>query len=154
MFETPVDALYVWVGLALVGLVALGVALALPAAAPPDAVGLADTVDAAAGSEYPATARFRTTAEAARIGPDRVGLRNEGGRTAATLVADAVPARDGRLARVLHGADPRRVFDSRATFEAAIADARGAEPRWHETDGTFVVRRLSWGGLDVTLVGD
>lgn len=154
MFETPVDALYVWVGLALASLAALGLAIQVPTTAPPDAAGLADTVDATAASDYPATAAFPSTAEEARIGPDRVALRNDGGRAAATLVADAVPARDGRLERVLHGTSPRRVFDSRAAFEAAIADARRAEPRWQPTDGTVVVRRLSWGDLDVTLVGD
>ena len=154
MFETPVDALYVWAGLAVVSLVTLGIAVQTPRAAPPDAAEFADTVDAVGASEYPATAEHPSRATAARIGPDRVALRNDGGRASATLVVEAVPARNGRLERVLHGADPRREFDSRASFERAVETARGAEPRWHSTDGTFVVRHLSWGDLDVTLVGD
>lgn len=154
MLETPVDALYVWTGIALASLAALGLAVQLPTAAPPDADGLADTVDAVAASDYPATAEFPSRADQARIGPDRVALRNDGGSAAATLVADVVPARNGPLERVLHGADPRRVFDSRAAFAAAIVDARRAESRWRPTDGTLVVRRLSWGDRDVTLVGD
>jgi hypothetical protein len=154
MFETPVDAVYVWVGLGVASVTALGLAVQLPTTAPPDATGLADTVDATATSEYPATAEFPSTAEAARIGSQRVTLRNDGGSATATVVATVVPARSGRLAAVLHGADPRRVFDSRAAFRAAVEAAPDAQPRWRETDGTFVVRRLSWGETDVTLVGD
>jgi len=154
MFETPVDALHVWVGLALAGVVALGVAVQLPTERPPDAAGVADTVDAVATSEYPATGAYRSRAETVRVGVDRVWLRNDGGRTAATLVTDVVPARSDDLRGVLHGADPREVYDSRTAFETALATARDGEARWRETDGRIVVRRLTWGDLDVTLVGD
>jgi len=153
MFETPADALYVWVGLSLVSLAAVGVAVQLPTAAPPDAVGLAETVDAVAESDYPATAEYPSRADRVRIGTDRVWLRNDGGRTAATLVADAVPARTDRLRRVLHGADPEQEYESRAAFETALREAREADAEWRRTDGTVVVRRLYWGDRGVILVG-
>ena len=153
MFETPADALYVWVGLSLASLAAVGVAVQLPTTAPPDAAGLADTVDAVAASDHPATAEYHTRADRVRVGTDRVWLRNDGGRTAATLVGDAVPARTDRLRDVLHGADPERLYESRAAFETALREAREADPQWRHTDGTVVVRRVYWGDRGVTLVG-
>lgn len=154
MFETPVDAVYVWVGLALASVAALGVAVQLPTERPPDAAGVADTVDAVVTSEYPATGAYRSRAETLRLDTRRVWLRNDGGRTAATFVSGVVPARSERLRQVLHGADPRRVYDSRKGFTAALRDARREEAKWRETNGRVVVRRLTWGDLDVTLVGD
>ncbi len=154
MFETPVDAVHVWVGLALAGVAALGVAVQLPTERPPDAAGVADTVDAVATSEYAATGAYRSRADAVRLDTRRVWLRNDGGRTAATFVTGVVPARSERLRRVLHGADPRRVYDSRAAFAAALGEARRTEGEWRETDGRIAVRRLTWGDLGVTLVGD
>ncbi len=154
MFETPVDALYVWVGLALASVAALVVAVQLPTERPPDAAGVADTVDAVATSEYPATGAYQSRADAVRLETHRVGVRNDGGRTAATFVTGVVPVRGERLRRVLHGANPRKVFDSRTAFAAAVRDARGTGTEWRETDGRIVVRRLTWGDLDVTLVGD
>jgi len=154
MFETPVDALHVWVGLALASVAALGVAVQLPTERPPDASGVADTVDAVATGEYPATGAYRSRADRVRLGDRRVWLRNDGGRTAATFVTGVVPARSERLQRVLHGADPRRVYDTREAFTAALREARRTEGEWRETDGRIVVRRLTWGDTDVTLVGD
>jgi|APHM01.1.fsa_nt_gi hypothetical protein len=154
MFETPVDAVYVWVGLALTSVAALGVAVQLPTERPPDAAGVADTVDTVATSEYPATGAYRSRAETVRLGTRRVWLRNDGGRTAATFVSGVVPTRSERLQQVLHGANPRRVYDSRREFTTAVHDARQADAKWRETDGRVVVRRLTWGDLDVTLVGD
>lgn len=37
MFEVPVDALYAWLGVAAVSVAVLGVVVALPTTAPPDA---------------------------------------------------------------------------------------------------------------------
>ena len=39
MFEAPLDAWYVWLGLAAVSATAVGVVAGLPAAPPPDAAG-------------------------------------------------------------------------------------------------------------------
>ncbi len=154
MFETPLDALPVWVGLTTVSLLALGVAAQFPTTAPPDAVGVADAIDAVAVGDYPTTAEIPSSATRVHLGPDRVRLENDGGRSAATLATGVVPARESRLQRVLHGADPDRVFDSPAAFETTLASARTTTPEWQETDGTLVVRRLTWGGVNVTLVGD
>ncbi|WP_435361294.1 DUF7283 family protein [Haloarchaeobius sp. DFWS5] len=157
MFDVPMDAWYCWLGVAAVGLVVAGVAVELPTTAPPDATGVAATVDAVAGATYPSTAEHPVDADAARLGPHRLGLRNDGGTAHARFAfAPVVPVGDGGpLARVATGAHPRQVFDSPAAFQRA-ADRRiasvGEDPRWRPVDGRIVVRQVHWEGVRVTLV--
>ncbi len=151
---TPIDAWYVWLGLAAASAATLGVASNLPVAPPPDASGAAETADHVAASQYNSTGEHPIgNANAVRIGGDTLSLRGPGG------VADAefgygpvTPATDGKLARALRGEPPERLFDSPAAFDDAAADARDTEPEWHETD-RFTVRRVTWEDVDVTVAG-
>jgi hypothetical protein len=156
MFDTPIDAWYVWLGLSAASLAVLGVATSLPAAPAPDAAGAAETVDRIAAAEYEATATRALRAREIRLGSRRIGLRSEVGTAHATFAFRIVPV-DGaaRLDRLLHGAPPRGVFASRAAFERAVVAARQSEAgtRWRPAGRALVVRRLSWAGVDVTLVG-
>jgi hypothetical protein len=155
MFDTPVDTWYLTVGVALAGVAFFGVATDLPTHAPPDTAAAADTVDAVAASEAPGTAEHPISADRVLIGSDRIALRGDGGTGHATFDHGPVtPVSDGtQLEAVLEGADPSQAFTSQTDFKRAVADARDREPTWESTDGRIVVRNVSWGGPNVTLVG-
>jgi hypothetical protein len=155
MFDTPIDAWYAWLGLSVASLAVFGVVTAFPTAPAPDAAAVAGTIDRIATADYDATASRDLDATAIRLGPRRIGLRNDAGAAHATLAYPVVPVRDdARLARVLRGTPPGTAFPSTAAFERAVTTARerGREPRWRPAGGRLTVRRLG-GGVDVTLVG-
>lgn len=155
MFDVPVDGWYAWIGLAVASVVVLGTAASLPIVPPPDAAGVADTVDRAASAEYGATATHPLDADAVRLGPRRIGLRNDAGTTHAAFgFGPVTPVRVGmQLDRVLDGAPPGAAFESGEAFRQAVIAARSRDPRWRPVDGPLVVRRVSWEGVDATLVG-
>jgi hypothetical protein len=154
MFDVPVDAWYAWVGLAIAGVALLGVVTSLPTEPPPDAAGLADTVDGAAGVRH-ATAEHPVDADAIRLRPQGVGLRNAAGTTHATFAfGNVTPVRHGtRLHAVLLGAPPASRFGSPGELARACAEARRREATWRPVEGPVVVRHVTWEGTDVTLVG-
>lgn len=154
MFTVPVDAWYVWIGLTVFGLAAFGAASAIPSTPPPDADGAAETVDAVAASQYAALGEHPVSrADEARLGSDSLSLRGPGGTAHASFgYGSVVPATEGDLERVLLGDPPGRVYEDPAAFTTAVDAALDAEPQWKPVDG-LVVRRVSWEGVDVTLVG-
>lgn len=153
MFGTPIDAWYVWVGVAAVTIALCGAVLSLPLRPAPDAAGAADTVDAVAAGERPATAEHPLDAAAIRLGPHRLAMRSPAGTARAEFAFGPVtPVSDDRLRRVLHGAHPAEVYDSREAFRQAVVDARATEPTWEPVERTLVVRRVYWGEFGVTLV--
>jgi hypothetical protein len=155
MFDVPVESTYVWFGLALVGVATLGLALEVPAAPPPEAAELARTVDRVAASPYEATASHPLAASRLRLGPERVGLDGPGGPAHAAFAYDSVvPATaSDDLTAVLRGEPPSRVFETRGAFRRAIEAARAADPRWQPAPDRVLVRRVSWGDVNGTLVG-
>jgi hypothetical protein len=154
MFDAPVDAWYVWIGVALASTAAVGIAASLPRAPPPDAAGVADTVDSVAATDRSATAGHPLAAERVKIGPYRVWLRNGSATGHATFAYGPVTPvrRDTALWDVLRGTPPETAFGSPAAFSRAVAAARDRTPRWRSTD-ELTVRTVSWEGVDVTLVG-
>jgi len=74
MFEINLDATYAWLGLALVSVATAGIATALPASPPPDANGVAHTIDSVADREYPATAEHGLAAARIRLTTQSVAL--------------------------------------------------------------------------------
>lgn len=155
MFDVPVDALYVWLGVATASLVAFGVAVALPAASPPDAAGAARAADAVAVGPPGAEGSHALAAERIELGPHRVGLAGPGGRAHATFSYGPVtPASgDGRLERVLGGERPHAVFDSRSAFATAVRPPAEPDPEWEPAPDRLRIRRVSWGEVNATLVG-
>jgi len=161
MLDAPVDVWYAWLGLAIAGTVTLGVASGLPSAPPPDASGVARTVDTVAVASAPAAARHRlgsgATEVAVRVTTHGVSLRSDGGSASAEFAsASVVPVERGdRLAGVALGDPPGRAFATPAAFAEAVATAREAgEPAnatW-SAGRTLHVRHVSWGETDVTLV--
>jgi hypothetical protein len=155
MFDVPVDAWYVYLGLAVASGATVTLAGAMPAAAPPDATGAARTVDSVAASQHASVGSHPLAdADAIRVGADTLSLRGPGGTTHAGLgYGPVVLAPEGTsLGRVLRGEPPEQVFASPARFERAVDDRRAADPRWHRTE-RLLVRRATWEGIDVVLVG-
>jgi hypothetical protein len=154
MFDAPVDAWYIWLGLGTVSVAVAGVAVGLPSAAAPDAAGVAERIDTVAASPYEAADTIRLDATELRLGSTRVSLRGDGGTSHATLAyGPVVPVGDGPLDRVLRGTSPSAVFDSRVEFERAVSRARAADHAWRPAPARLHVRRVSWGDVDATLVG-
>lgn len=155
MFEVPLDAWYVWIGLAAVSSATLGVVGALPSAVPPDAAGSAQTVDSVAASDHAAVGKHPlSNAEAVRIGADSISLRGPGGTAHAAFSYGPVTpvSSDSALEPVLRGTPPGAVFETPRAFQRASTRARETEPRWKATD-RLVVRRVSWEGTHAVLVG-
>ncbi|WP_096394046.1 hypothetical protein [Halorubrum trapanicum] len=166
MFETHLDATYAWLGLAVVSVAAVGVAASFPASPPPDADGVARTIDSVADGEYPATAEHGITAERLRLAEGSVSLGDDRETARATLDAPRITpvirpdagmtpnaTTDPRLRRVLDGAPPDAAFDDPAAFAAAAERARAADAAWMPAPERVTVRRVHYGGVRVTLVG-
>ncbi|SDJ19061.1 hypothetical protein SAMN05216226_10149 [Halovenus aranensis] len=171
-FEAPVDAWYVWFGVAVASLAITGVALSLPTQPPPDAAQAANAIDRVAGSTQVATATVNHAAEEVRLGTSRISMRNDGGTVHATLafgpvtpvtaVGDAT-ARHA-LQSMLHGTPPAEVL-GRTSFDAlteselqqAVASARERRrnrgPQWRQTSGRLRVHSVHLDGELVVLVG-
>ncbi|WP_255150675.1 DUF7283 family protein [Halorarius halobius] len=156
MFETTVDAWYVWLGVSLAGAAAFGVAASLPTTAPPDATAAARVVDGVADSRYAATGEAPLSrATEIRLSPAGIGLRGAAGAAHASFRAESVTpvGRDERLRRVLDGARPGDAFAGPESFRAATRSARARAPAWRPAPETLRVRHVTWRGIDVTLVG-
>ena len=155
MFDVPVDAWYAWLGLSLASVAVFGVAGAIPASPPPDAAAVADTIDRVAGDTHPATAEHPLDAREIRLTPRGIHLRADAGTAHATFAFGPItPVReDSDLRAVLYGTPPERVFDSKRAMKQAVVDARSAGGDWRPVERTLVVRRLTWRGYGVTLVG-
>ncbi|ELZ91815.1 hypothetical protein C440_15924 [Haloferax mucosum ATCC BAA-1512] len=154
MLDAPLDSLYTWTALSVAATVLLGTVVGLPTTPAPDASGVADTVDGVAVAEYDTTAEQPLTADSVRLGPKRIGLRNDGGTAHATFafgpITPATP--DSPLGSVAMGANPTAVFDSPADFAAAADAARHRKATWRSAAESLVVRHVTWEETDVTVV--
>lgn len=169
-FEAPVDAWYVWIGVAIVAAGLFAVVTSLPSNPPPDANEAVNTIDEVAGNPYPADARYEHDATEVRIGVQEVSLRNDAGTNRATVrygpmtPLDAVDGVANRSAvcRILDGESPTQVVKSIDAIEngrqlrvaAATArtsvETRGAN--WRHADGTVRVRKVFLDGEPVVFV--
>ena len=153
MLGPPTDSPALYAGLVVAAAALLAVAGSLPTRPAPDAAGVADTVDRIAVADGPATASHDHAAEAVRLRPSGIAMRNDGGVARATFAfGPVVPVGNGSLAAVLAGTAPESVFDDRAAFRAAVDAARERAARWVPSD-RITVTGVSWDGDRVTLVG-
>lgn len=154
MFDVPVDATYVWFGVGAVSLAVFGVAVGLPSAAPPDAAAAADAVDAVAVGPPGAVDDHELQADRLRLGSARIALESDGGRAHATFAYPVTPAvSDDGLERVLDGDRPPSLFTSPAAFAETAAAARERNSDWRPAPDRLTARRITWGDVNVTLVG-
>lgn len=155
MLDTPVDVTYLWVGVAVASLAAVGVAVSLPTTTPPDPQPVAATVDTVATSPHEATGQHPLDATELRLDSQQVGLRNDGAAAHAEFRHGPMTPVSGNasLDAVLHGTPPDRAFDDRQAFRDAVRRAQNRTGEWAKVDGPLVVRQVTWGEFDVTLVG-
>jgi hypothetical protein len=154
-FEAPVDAWYVWLGVAMVSVAVAGVALAFPTTPPPDANAAANAVDNVAGDPYGGTASYEHDGNEYWVGLNQFALKNDGGVSQASVrfgeVAPVWP--DSGLRSVLDGEDPKVVFDSEADFESAVETAQQEGfQNWYPASGTLRAKTVIWGDNRVTLI--
>lgn len=167
-FEAPVDAWYVWLGVALVSVALIGVAVQLPSQPPPDAAKAANTIDTVASNSHQAAANYKHDAEVVKIDTQRVALRNNGGTERATIAFGPMTplsaiddeSKRGVLDRILSGERPANVlheypFDSDALLDEVAKTRKrlgdeGVE--WRPADGTLRVRKIDLGGESLLLV--
>lgn len=153
MIGPPVDSAALHAGLVVAAAAFLAVAGTLPASPTPDAAGVADTVDAVAAGDAPASATHEHGADTVRLRSHGVAMRNDGGTARATFAfGPVVPVGNGALRRILNGELPRSVFADRDAFRDAVEAARERESEW-VTSAEIAVREVSWDGYRVTLVG-
>jgi hypothetical protein len=154
VFDPPLDAWFVWLGCSTVAAAALAAALALPTAPPPAADAAADTVDGVAATSMPARAHHPLAADAVRVTPSTLALRDDGRVARAPFDFGPVTPvpEDGPLATVLAGAPPESAFGDPGALLAAAAEARDRPADW-ESAGKLRVRTVTWGETRVTLVG-
>ena len=153
MFETHVDTLYVWVAVGAVSVAVFGVVTQLPTAAPPDGAATVQTIDEVATSPPGSVATRELDAEEWSLTTRQVGLRSDGGTVHETLLRPIVPATNASLVAVLDGVRPSTVFEDGAAFANATDRATTNGTRWRPAPDRMTVRRVAWGGVDVTLVG-
>lgn len=144
-----------WLGTALVATTLLGLALQLPSGVPARAGTVAETIDTVAAAPHPSAARHPLDAGAVRIQPTKIALRTPTGVSHATLgFGPITPAPPGSsLGQVLRGTPAHKVFAEPAALEQAAARSRNATVSWQDAGHALLVRRVTWGGVNVTLVG-
>lgn len=155
MFDAPIDAWYVWLGVAAASLVVAGVALSAHTTPAPATGSVADTVDATAAEPYGATGVHPIRADAVWLSTHQITLERDDATASAAFEAGPVtpvtPETD--LWKVLTGAPPEQVFDSPDAFHDAIEQAQAREPAWRTPTNRLVVRSLVWDDVETTLVG-
>jgi len=155
MFDTLADVPPLLVALSLASATLLGVALAAKPDVQSRAAPLADTVDAVASADHESAESRDLAVDEVRITPHAIEVRDGADTSrAAYAYGPVVPVRrDTVLWRVLHGASPADTFDDERAFERAVATARDRDAAWRRDRQQLTVRRVTWRGVDVTLVG-
>lgn len=154
MFGLPAETTWVWVGLTLASAAMLTVVLGVPTAAP-DADRAATAIEDVAVSEHGGEATIELRADEIRLGPDRVGLRSDGGSAHADIrYGTIIPVPpDSKLERVLEGHPPETVFFRPATFQKAAVNARLGTHEWRTAGDRLTIKRVQYGEVSGVLVG-
>jgi len=155
MFDTLADAPPVVVALSLVSTALFGVALAAQPSPPPRADALAETVDTVAAADYPGVETRALDADAVRITTGDISVRVDGTTAHVDFAyGPVVPVRrDTALWAVLQGVPPDDAFEGTLAFASAAVEARQRDANWRQDRAQLTVRRVTWRGVDVTLVG-
>ncbi|WP_324663120.1 DUF7283 family protein [Haloarcula sediminis] len=153
MFDTNVDTAYVWVAVGAVSVAVLGVVTQLPTSAPPDGAAAAVMIDEVATGPPGSVAARELHASEWSLTGRQLGLRSESGTVHETLLCPVVPAVDTSLTAVLDGKRPSAVFGSPDEFRQATENATVDREQWRPAPERLTARRVTWGGVDVTLVG-
>lgn len=151
----PIDVPVLWLGTAIVTASLIGISLQLPTVTPARAGSVAETIDGIAAAPYPSSATHPLTVDAIRLRPHRIALRTPNGVSHATLgFGPVTPVTAGsKLDQVLRGTRASAIFESPRKLQEYAESARNRTAHWLEPTDSLIVRRVSWGGVDVVLVG-
>jgi hypothetical protein len=155
VFDAPADVPPLLVALSLVSATLAGVAVAASPDPAPRVDRLADSVDAVAAADAASTETVRLDADAVRVTERSLVVRTDD-ETARTEFAygPVVPVRENTaLWRVLAGEPPSTVFDSSTDLRNTATAAAALPARWRRDPAELTARRVTWRGVDVTLVG-
>lgn len=153
MLGPPIDAWYVWIGVSMVSLAVLGVAVVVTPEPPSRATPAAETIEAVAASRAPASATSPIDADRVLVSEYRLVIDGDDRETVTIDHGRMTPAQRGtELRRVALGASPSALFESVTAFQDAIEAARDEQRRIEPADDQLIVRKCSYGGMDVTLV--
>ncbi len=113
-FEAPVDAWYVYLGVALTSMVFAGIALSLPSTPPPDAQQAANSIDGATGSEYTASATYEHDAATVTVDHETITMANDHGESHASVSYGSVVPVNGydRLENITKGQSVDAAFEA------------------------------------------
>jgi hypothetical protein len=159
-FEAPMDGWYTWVAVALVSVGLAGVAVSLPDEPPPDADRAAGVLDRVGASEYEAATTLDHDAEAVRLGPERIAMRNSGGVDRARVSFGPVvpvytlaltPAQRTSLNGVLAGERTLSV-DLEEALEDGLSALETTTGEWRPATGTLRARAVEIGNRRMVLV--
>jgi hypothetical protein len=155
VFDAPADVPPLLVALSLVSATLVGVAVAASPDSAPRADPFADAVDAVAAADAASAETVPVRADAVRITERALAVRVDGRTARATFAyGPVVPVReDTRLWRVLQGSNPRAVFERPLGLRNAATAAALLPANWRRDPAELTVRRVTWRGVDVTLVG-
>ncbi|MFC7073745.1 hypothetical protein ACFQJ7_07670 [Halovenus rubra] len=170
-FETPIDAWYMWLGVAFATIAIASVALSLPTQPPPDATAVANTIDRVAGSTEVAGASYEHDAEEVRVDMSRLSMRNGGGTAHASITFGPITpvaavsntTKQAALFALLDGTPPSVALNrpqfaglTEADLHGAVSEVRrnlwDQTPEWQPASGTLRIRKLELDGKVVVLV--
>lgn len=154
MLGLPADGIYLFLGVALVSITLTGTALQLESTTPTGAEPTADTIDAVAADAAPAVGVHPVTATSVTVAPTAVTVTaDQVTQTAPLTHGPVVPvAPDTQLGAVLAGRPPQQVYATQSDFAAAVAP-ENRSPQTYTQPGRIRIRTITWGDIDVTLVG-
>lgn len=154
MFDAPIDGVYAWLGVAVVSIAVAAVAVSLPSTVPPDASAVAAQIDRVATSEHRVATSIQPDADAMRVRASQVSLRRDGTTAHAPLVGERVVTADtDALAALLAGQPAESVYTDRAAFARAVDEVTAGQGTWRPAPEHLQIRRVTWGEIDVTVVG-
>jgi hypothetical protein len=161
-YEAPIDAWYVWIALTIASVAIAGIALSLPAKAPPDADKAANTIDEVSKSTGNASAAYEHGATAVRLDRTRIAMRNDAGTDRARIAfgrltpVRAHPTNAAPGEKLLSGARVGEIFASPADLATWAKQSRKAVTtaggEWRPATGRLRLRRISWANVTVLLI--
>lgn len=157
-FEAPMDAWFVYIGLAIVSTSMLGVAIGFTPMPPPDASAAVNTIDSAAGTSVSGVAVYDHDAEFVWMDRQQIALQNSGGSSKATVAfGEITPAyEDERLLEVLYGTPIEDEFESSSEFLGTVEAAKQASEAnsedWRPASGELRAKKVIVNGEEVVLV--
>lgn len=158
--ESPIDAWYVWIGVALISVGFTGVAVSLPSEAPPDADTAANAVEEVATSSFNSSVNYDHKAEEVWIDKRTIALRNDGGTARATIAfgtmtpVRAHPTSPEKGINITLGTPIEEEFEDQEAMRVWVNETQenASMSGWRPAQDELRVRKVEWGDESVIFV--